>query len=48
MQKANKNNSKKKKEAKVEYKRTLGNYLLQYNTSWTNTKKAHKSQKYKS
>ena len=43
MQKANKDNSKRDKGAKVEYKKLLKNYLLQYNISQTNTKEIYKS-----
>ena len=42
-QKASKDNNKREKRAKVEYKRMLGNHLPLYNTSWTNTKEVYKS-----
>jgi len=38
-----KDNSKREKGAKVEYKRVLGNHLPQYNTGWTNTKEVYGS-----
>ena len=38
-----KNNCKREKGAKVEHKRVLGNYLPQYNTSWTNTGEVYRS-----
>jgi len=43
VQEASKDNSKKEKEAKVEYKRTLGNYQPQYNTGWTSAGEAYRS-----
>jgi hypothetical protein len=43
VQEANKDNSKKEKGAKVEYKRTLGNQQPQYNTGWTSAREAHGS-----
>jgi len=43
VQEVSKDNSKREKGAKVEHKRTPGNYLPQYNTGWTNAREAYRS-----